>query len=1120
MSREFNFFPFHWTTEDEDTGLGHKQCTIRSYGWNEKNESVYIKICDFLIPLWIELPENIEWTEDRLKKVCSKLLTLDKRRGYAPVRIELQMKQKLYYADVEKRGDKYIHKKYPYLQALFNSSDALKAFKYAVHLKKINIISLGDIIFRCHGYDKQGAPFFKFLAVTKCPTSNWIIAKGNPVKDSNKESTKIHEYVVSYKNITIHPMGEKLPTVYPSICSFDLEVYSSKSMISMPKKEIVDDKVIQIGMVFQKINYKTKEKIIKKYLIHIGEISDIEDSILIKCNNEPDMYRKFSCLLREEDPDVVIGYNIFGFDIPYIQYRCSSQMYNIEDDVLRMSCIDNKLAKNVNENWESDAYGVQELNFWDVEGRLFIDLLPYVRRSEKLPNYRLETVCDKYLKTNKDPIKPIDIFKSWKNKDWKLFTKVGKYCIQDCYVVLLLFEKMFIWWDLVESATVNNIPILYFYTKGQQIKMYSQVVKYTMQNNILLQSDGMKCDPDEKYQGATVKEPIAGFYKLIIPFDFASLYPSIIQAINIDYSKLVKEPAPHIDDNDCYVLEWDEHLTNCCNKDPKYKVVHNSDNQVISKHGKCKHYKFRFLKHEVSGNGVIPSILTGLLKARKDTRKIIAQYEDKIKLLKDQKLLLKTQDNIILIDKEINELESQCFILDKRQLAFKVSANSLYGAMGTRTGSLPFVPGAQSVTYVGRISIEKASNFIRDNFNGLIVYNDTDSAYVSFPDMANSPIKEIWSFAHQVVDNVAKLFPSPMKLEFEDKIYYKFLILTKKRYVGQMCDENGEINTKKLYTKGIVLQRRDNTPMLKYCYQYIIDFLLKEFEFFTTVDKSLPTNQLFKYPLVQHWHNILCDFVNKLMTRQFTSKELVITKGLTKTQYSEKSPPVQKVLANKLENRGITVPVNSRLEYVFIKTDYSLTYDKESEFTQGHKAEDIDYFNEFSNILRLDYLYYLDKQLVNPMSELLRVCLNLRVTRFELGNWSTKLKKIKFINPETNKPEFKYELPKLIKRTKDKTRTLMEDILEWRISKYNTCLEINKYSLSKLNFIDNNDITSLDTQHIINNKNILESPLYIDAELKSSGRMWYKRYKLIEDGLLVGNNTMLLKYIVTDNIYC
>ena len=159
----------------------------------------------------------------------------------------------------------------------------------------------------------------------------------------------------------------------------------------------------------------------------------------------------------------------------------------------------------------------------------------------------------------------------------------------------------------------------------------------------------------------------------------------------------------------------------------------------------------------------MPALLEFLLGARKETRK-------EIKVLKNR---LKTEE----LDKDEQEsIKTKITVLNKRQLAYKVSANSMYGAMGVRRGYLPLL-GAMCTTAKGRQSIEKAANEIQKNHKGTLIYGDTDSAYINFPHLKTS--QEIWDYCLEVEEKVS-VYPKPMKLEFEEVIYWRFFILTKK----------------------------------------------------------------------------------------------------------------------------------------------------------------------------------------------------------------------------------------------------------------------------------------------------------------------------------------------------
>ena len=955
--KQFNFFPFQWQSEDLyiDDEQKCMQTVIRIYGWNELNESVYIRVEDFPIPIWVELPSNIEWTDNRVELITRKLSKMNREEMYNPKSIILQYKQPLYFSTLNKNEEtgKYSNKTYPYLQITFRNLKAVEYFTYKLKYD-LPIPGLGNINLKCHCYEKSITPVLKLLAFKQLPSSNWIKAKGFPIHEDNKETTKMHEMICSFKDLVANPNPDSMPIVYPRVLSFDNEAYSSNPG-SMPKAPLSEDKVFMIGCTICSI--KNKKKVYEKYILTLGDPGEIEGATVLKFKSELRLYIGFSKFIQDNDPDVIIGYNIFGWDIKFMVERAEKILMCVSD-FKKMGCIRTKECPIMVENWESSAYGKQDMTYLELDGRIFIDMMPYVMRNYKLSNYRLETVCEEFLKdTNKDPLKAQDMFKMYMSGKSEELAIIAKYCIQDSYVTILLYDKLLTWFDLTETATTNGVPIFYIYTKGQQIKMYSQLLKYCVKNNIVVQSNAYKSLDNEQYVGATVTDPKAGLYKLILPFDFASLYPSIILAYNIDYSKLVQDES--IPDELCNVIEFEEHLNCKCPKDPKRESTRAP---AKCKDGKvkliCQAYKYRFLKADVTGKGVIPTLLENLLTARKTTRKIIAKNEIEIeKLRKEDK------------NEEADELESLNLVLDKRQLSYKVSANSMYGAMGVKQGRLPFLPGAMCVTYIGRISIKKASDFLETDCGGQVIYNDTDSAYTYFPELKNKTMEEIWIFAEDVVKKVAKLFPAPMKLEFEDKVYYKFLILTKKRYMAQTITRDGVLESK-LTKRGVVLQRRDNCPLLRDIYQTVVWYILDNIETLTNLSRESSYSEIVKNPAVSNLLTLITDGLTEaLFNYKHHHKNFIITKALKMDTYKTKLPPAHVYVSQKMKERGICVPQNTRIEYVLLSN--SLEYNKKE--LQLYKAEDVGFYVDNKEKLRLDYLYYLEKQFIKPLNEILRV---------------------------------------------------------------------------------------------------------------------------------------------------
>lgn len=129
--------------------------------------------------------------------------------------------------------------------------------------------------------------------------------------------------------------------------------------------------------------------------------------------------------------------------------------------------------------------------------------------------------------------------------------------------------------------------------------------------------------------------------------------------------------------------------------------------KTITKNVICGDRNYRFIKEP---KGVIPTILQNLLDARKNTRAEIKQHKKELDSCEDEN---KAKSLKMLIN-----------VLDKRQWAYKISANSMYGSWGVKKGYLPFMPGAMSTTYMGRTNIEIVAKTIPEKYGGELVYGD------------------------------------------------------------------------------------------------------------------------------------------------------------------------------------------------------------------------------------------------------------------------------------------------------------------------------------------------------------------------------------------------------------
>jgi hypothetical protein len=296
-------------------------------------------------------------------------------------------------------------------------------------------------------------------------------------------------------------------------------------------------------------------------------------------------------------------------------------------------------------------------------------------------------------------------------------------------------------------------------------------------------------------------------------------------------------------------------------------------------------------------------------------------------------------------------------LLDAEQLAYKLTANSLYGQLGSATFKIRLQHLAASTTAYGRKQITYAKTAI-ENFYGPaagskeycaeIVYGDTDSLFVSFnPRGADGKrlegreaVVRTIELTEQVGKFVTQTLKAPHDFEY-DKVFWPFIIFSKKRYVGNKYE--GSPDEFKQTSMGIVLKRRDNAPIVKTIYGGAIQILLNQ------------RNVAAAAEFVRE----KCD---ELVNGNVSLGQLTITKSL-RANYADPTRIAHKVLADRIAARdpGNAPAPGDRIPYVFIQTDTTSTL-------QGDKIELPSYIR--TNKLKPDVPYYIERQLLNPLSQL------------------------------------------------------------------------------------------------------------------------------------------------------
>lgn len=684
------------------------------------------------------------------------------------------------------------------------------------------------------------------------------------------------------------------------------------------------DKIIQIGTTFHK--YGNKE--LEKYIYTLGTCDPIEGATVESFSTEKDLILKWKDLIQLKNPDIITGYNILGFDFWYIYARALD--LKIEQSFMKIGRLKNKKCTYEERKLSSSALGDNILKFIDMDGRVIIDIMKVVQRDHKLDSYKLDNVANHFIGLNKNDVTPQDIFRLQKgdSNDRRI---IAEYCLQDCALCNQIMIKLEIIANNIGMSNVCLVPLSYIFMRGQGIKIFSLILYEANKNGYLIpvKKYNEEDEIDDTYEGAIVLEPEEGIYidEPVCVLDYASLYPSSMISENLSHDKMVIDEKY----NNIPGVEYLDITFDIFDGDKNKIGVHTS----------------RFVQSE---KGIIPNILDKLLKARKSTRKNINMKNVILNNGTEYKGLVIEKEEVIIVNdisinkneiEEINDLYSdfQKSVLDGLQNAYKITSNSLYGQMGAKTSQVYLKEIAACTTATGRKMILMAKEFLEKNYNANIIYGDTDSIFCIFPreEKGNDAIMPSIIEATKASNEFKKLIKPPHDLEYE-KTFWPFILLSKKRYVGNVYEHDDKNFKQK--SMGIVLKRRDNAHIVKTIYGGIIDIILNKQD----VDESV----IFLKKSLQDITNGNVDM-----------KELIITKSL-RDKYKDPTRIAHKVLADRIRDRdpGNAPQSNDRIQYAYI-------VNKNAKCLQGDRIETPEFIKK--NNIKIDYQFYITNQILKPV---------------------------------------------------------------------------------------------------------------------------------------------------------
>ena len=669
---DLTFQALSWSGADKEEEDGTLHYRLDVYGRTKDGASVCVHT-SFTPYFFVELPDDADQTDvDDLVEALT--------RGLCPKDEPRQLKD-----------TKVIYRVPIYGFCNFNKARFLRV---VVHSKKAKMDAERIVRSKRYGrfnntryelYESNIPCELRVLHVRNIESAGWIrVSQPDYHPDFDRETTCRIEATCHYTQL--FPSTEHAGLAPIVVASFDVECMSPDGSFPDPTKECP---VIQVATTFWRYG---DEEPYKRHIVCLKETEPLPGVDMVCVEREADLLKAWADVLRAEDADVLLGYNIWGFDLNFMYQRAAHALGGFS----RFADVDREdkpglrgflygLGKRkgarvelLNRTLDTSAYGHNEFLVPTTPGMLQVDLLPVIKKEHKLSSYKLEAVATHFLGEHKVDLPIKEMFALYRGSAADR-SRVAQYCVQDTVLPLRLLQRLAILENMVEMAKATHVPVDWLIFKGQHIKVFSLITKKARELGFLCPSKPRVVKEEGgKYQGATVLEAQVGaHWNGITCLDFASLYPSIMRAHVMCHSTVVLD-------------------------DTRYGHIPGIQYEEVQVEEGKPPVKFAQVPTEKT---VLPALLADLALYRKQARK-------------EQKAAADRGD------------QAMAAVYNGEQLAYKISSNSTYGFLGASNGYMPILPIAASITTRGREMIQHTKDMVEQAYASRgtkVVYGDSVS---------------------------------------------------------------------------------------------------------------------------------------------------------------------------------------------------------------------------------------------------------------------------------------------------------------------------------------------------------------------------------------------------------
>jgi len=670
----------------------------------------------------------------------------------------------------------------------------------------------------------------------------WVQAQVNPAEGHGFNCDKV------VRSEQVHEL-EHIGNAELKHLAFDIECLPLDGGMPVPEKS----PIIMISLSFQ------PEFSGISSLVLVGR--DFGDGIegIESLNNEVNVLERFFEILRTYDPDVITGYNINDFDIPYIVDRVKK--LESEGTHIDTSC--------GRDGRKLDYRKIGIRTNISIPGRIVLDSLPIIRQQFSLKRYNLQTVSKELLGKEKIDVNPDQMEEYWHDNGDKIF-KFVEYARRDSDLAIELVKKLRLLDKYIALAQISGSVPQEILEGGQtsmvenlflrEFKMSGYVLPPRPNDELVYKRN----QESEGLKGGEVLEPKKGLLEDVVVLDYKSLYPTIMMAHNLCYTTVVDKYRPE-------------------------------GKTIVPPSGG------EFVREDVF-KGIVPSILENLLNRRTETKKLMksAQNDDEYRVYDATQQALK-----ILLNSFYGYSGYTRARLYSLSLANAVTSFGRDNILKTRTiveKDIGYVILRDGTVY---LQGEVDGNEIEGTKVALsVVYGDTDSVFVQCISDSALNLDDLEQIGDRIAVIVSESLPNPMELEFESAAK-RALFIAKKRYALWMFERSGQDWDEGIKVKGMETVRRDWCELTSRTLNSVLELILKEGDVDQAVEYVRET--------VDRIRNI--DVVND----SEIIDDLTLTRLYSKSMGSYKNKQPHVTVIEKMKKRtGIAPSIGERIPFVIV----------------------------------------------------------------------------------------------------------------------------------------------------------------------------------------------------------